>query len=67
MKRAATTFMALAFMAGAAFAGSYRVSYTHRGLGKRITVSAESTQDARRTVQDLFPSCYVTGAYKTGR
>lgn len=64
MKRIATTFLALAFMAGSAFAGSYRCTYTHRGLIQRITVQAESTAEARRTVQALFPGCYVTGAQK---
>jgi hypothetical protein len=59
----AVLFLALA-LAGAAFAGTYRVSYTLNGLGKRITVLAESSQGARNTVKDLFPGCYVTGAQK---
>ena len=51
-------------MAGSAFADTYRVSYTYHGLGKQITVQAKSSQEARNTVKDLFPTCYVTGAQK---
>jgi hypothetical protein len=59
---AAALFLA---MASAAFAGSYRVTYTHRGLIQRITVQAESTAEARRTVQNMFGrGCYVTGAHR---
>ena len=54
-------------LASAAFANSYRVTYTNRGLIQRITVQAESVHEARRTVQYLFPGCYVTGAYKAGK
>jgi hypothetical protein len=61
---AAALFVA---MAGAALADSFRVTYTHRGLIKRITVQAESSAEARRTVQDLFQGCYVTGASRIGR
>ena len=64
MKRAALTFLALAFMAGSALAGTFRVTYTHRGLIQRITVQAESTAEARRVVKDLFPQAVVTGAHK---
>ena len=51
-------------LVGAAFAGSYRVTYTHRGLVQRITVQAESTQEARRTVQAIIPGEVVTGAHR---
>ena len=68
MKRLLTTLaLALVMLAGSAFAGSYRVTYTAGGLIQRITVQAESTQEARRTVQNLFPGCYVTGAHKVGK
>jgi hypothetical protein len=67
MKKATLTLIALATLAGSTFAGTYRVSYAHHGLGKRITVQAESTAQARRTVQDLFPGAVVTGAHKVGK
>ena len=56
MKTIATISIAL-LVATSAFAGSYRVTYTAGGLIQRITVQAESTQEARRTVQNLFPGC----------
>ena len=64
---AALTFLALAMLAGSAFAGSFRVTSTYRGLIQRTTVQAESTADARRTVQSLFPGATVTGAYRAGK
>ena len=49
-----------ASMAGAALAGTFRVTYTTpRGQIHRVTVQAESTAEARRTVQDIFPGAYV--------
>lgn len=64
MKKATTTLLALAMLAGNAFGGSFRVTYTAGGLIQRITVQAESTAEARRTLQNLFPGCYVTGAHR---
>ncbi len=64
MKQLATTAVLLVFLAGSALAGSYRVTYSLRGSGKRITVQAESTAEARRVVKDLFPQAVVTGAHK---
>ena len=63
MKRLLAFIIAL-LLCGSAFAGTYRCTYTYRGLIKRITVQAESSAEARRTVQDLFPGCYVTGAHR---
>ena len=54
-------------MASAAFAGTFRVTYTASGLVQRINVQAESSQEARNTVQDLFPGSYVTGAFKVSK
>jgi hypothetical protein len=63
--RIASLAVALVMMAGSAFAGgSFRVTYTERGLIQRITVQAESTADARRTVQNLFPGAVVTGSHR---
>jgi hypothetical protein len=67
MKKTTLTFLALALLAGSAFGGSFRVTYTAGGLIQRITVQAESTAEARRTVQNMFPGCYVTGAQKIGK
>ena len=67
MKKPILILTALLLLAGSAFAGSFRVTYTSHGLIQRITVQAESTQDARNTVRDLFPGCYVTGAHKVGK
>ena len=64
MKPLVATLIALAFMTSATFADLYRVSYTLRGGGKKITINAESSSEARRVVQDLFPGSYVTGAHK---
>jgi hypothetical protein len=54
-------------LAGAAFADSFRVSYSLRGSGHKITVQAESTQEARNTVQALIPGAVVTGAHRVGK
>ena len=64
MKRTIAIAFAATLLAGSAFADLYRVSYTLRGSGKKITINAESSSEARRVVQDLFPGCYATGAYK---
>ena len=63
MKRIIAITIAL-LIAGSAFADLYRVSYTLRGSGKRITIEAESSSEARRVVMDMFPGCYVTGSHK---
>ena len=56
--------VALLLAGSSAFADLYRVSYTLRGSGKKITIEAESSSEARRVVQDLFPGSYVTGVSK---
>jgi hypothetical protein len=63
MKRFIAISIAL-LLAGSAFADAYRVSYTLHCSGKRITVLAESSSEARRVVMDMFPGCYVTGSHK---
>jgi predicted small secreted protein len=53
--------------ASAALAGDatqWRVHYTLRGVGRDITILAQSSQEARRVVQDLFPGAIVTGAHR---
>jgi hypothetical protein len=62
MKKLTLTITALLFLGGSTWAGSYRVHYSIRGSGRNITVQAESTAEARRTVMDMFPGAVVTGA-----
>ena len=59
----------LLLSAAIAVADTYRVHYSIRGIGKDITVQAESSSEARRTVQDMFPGAVVTGVsrVKTAR
>jgi hypothetical protein len=64
MKRFTALTLALLFLAGSAFADSYRVHYSVRGSGRDVTVRAQSSAEARRTVMDLFPGAVVTGAHR---
>jgi hypothetical protein len=60
----ALLFAALLFSAGAALAGDaipWRVHYSIRGSGKDVTVLAQTSSEARRTVQDMFPGAVVVG------
>jgi hypothetical protein len=45
-------------------ADSYRVHYSICGSGCDITVQAESSAEARRTVMDMFLGAVVTGAHR---
>ena len=47
-----------------AFADTYRVHYSIRGSGRDITVQAESSAEARRTVMQIIPGAVVTGAHR---
>ena len=68
MKKTALTLLAAILLAGSAIAGTFRVTYTTpRGQSHRVIVQAESTADAWRTVQYLFPGAVVTGAHKVGK
>ena len=51
-------------LARSALADSYRVHYSIRGNGRDITVQAESSAEARRTVMDMFPGAVVTGVHR---
>jgi hypothetical protein len=64
MKKTILTLIALTMLVGSALADTFRVTYTARGLIQRINVQAESVHEARRTVQNMFPGCYVTGAHR---
>jgi hypothetical protein len=61
---AALIIAALIPMAGSALAGSYRVHYNVHGSGRDISVQAESSAEARRTVMDMFPGSVVTGVHR---
>jgi hypothetical protein len=43
---------------------NFKVRYTLSGLSQQIIVAAESTSDARTTVQSLFPEATVYSAIK---
>jgi hypothetical protein len=45
----------------AATADTFRVSYSIRGSGRKITVRAESSSEAGRVVMEMFPGAVVTG------
>jgi hypothetical protein len=47
-----------------AFADSYRVHYSIRGSGRDVTVQAESSAEARRTVMEMIPGAVVTGVHR---
>ena len=46
------------------WANSSGVHYSIRGSGRDITVQAESSAEARRTVMDMFPGAVVTGVHR---
>ena len=53
----------LLLVAGTSLADTFRVHYSIRGSGRDITVQAESSAEARRTVMETLasrraPSCY---------
>ena len=58
MRKSLFTLAALLILVGTAFADSYRVHYSIRGSGRDITVQAESSAEARRTVQTCFPALW---------
>ena len=57
----------LLLLASSAFADSYRVHYSVRGSGRDITVQAQSSSEAHRTVTDMFPGAVVTGAHRVSK
>ena len=61
MKKTALTLIALAMLTASAFAETYRVAYTFRGLESKTTVQAKSMEQARHIVETQFPGAKVTG------
>ena len=54
----------LLLLASSAFADTFRVHYSVRGSGRNITVQAESSAEARRTVMEMIPGAVVTGVHR---
>lgn len=65
MKTLRPTLAALLLLGGSTFADAFRVHYSIRGVGRDVTVSAESSAEARRTVMEMFPGAVVTGVSRT--
>jgi hypothetical protein len=57
------TFLLFLLLASAALvqADQFKVHYSIRGSGKDIIVSANSSDRARHTVEDMLPGAVVTG------
>ena len=63
--RKALTIVATLLLASTAFADTFRVHYySIRGSGRSVTVQAESSSEARRTVMDMFPGAVGTGVHR---
>ena len=58
------TVIALALIATSAWADTFRLHYSIRGSGREITLQAESSSEARRTVMDLYSKAVVTGVHR---
>ena len=63
MKRT-VAFAIVLFVCGSAWADTFRAHYSIRGNGRDITVQAESSAEARRTVMEMFPGALVTGVHR---
>ena len=61
MRKPILTLAALPLIGGSLMADSYRVHYSIRGSGRDVTVQAESSAEARRTIMEMFPGAVVTG------
>jgi hypothetical protein len=56
--------MLAALLPAAAFADTFRVHYTLRGSGREITVQADSSAEARRTMKDIIRGAVVTSVHR---
>jgi hypothetical protein len=56
--------MLMLLLSSSAWAGSFRVHHSIHGSGRDITVQAQSSSEARRTVMDMFPRAVVTGVHR---
>jgi hypothetical protein len=64
MRKLTLSLAALLLIGGSVFAESYRVRYSVRSSGRDITVQAESSAEARRTIMEVFPGAVVTGVHR---
>jgi hypothetical protein len=62
-----STLLILVLTCGSVFGGTFRVHYSIRGSGRDVTVQAESSAEARRTVMEIFPGAVVTGVHRIRR
>jgi hypothetical protein len=53
--------LAILILVQSAQADQFKVHYSLHGAGKDIVVNASSSDDARDTVEDMFPGAVVTG------
>jgi hypothetical protein len=58
------TFTITLLVLSNAWAGTFRVHYSLRGSGRDITIQADSSSEARRTVMDMFSGPVVTGVHR---
>ena len=67
MKTILTLFFACV-VATTAMADLFKVNYTTvAGSGRQVTIHANSSYEARRTVQDMFPGAVVTNVSRVKR
>jgi hypothetical protein len=64
MRRPILTLVALLLIGGNVLAGNFRVHYSVRGSGRDVTVHAQSSAEARRTVMEMFPAAVLTGVHR---
>ena len=64
MRKPILTLAASLLIGGSAWADTFRVHYSIRGSGRDITVQAESSAEARRTVMEMSPGAVVTGVHR---
>ena len=53
--------LAILILVQSAKADQFKVHYSMHGAGKDIIVNAQSSDDARHTVEDMIPGAVVTG------
>jgi hypothetical protein len=53
--------LAIMILVQSAQADQFKVHYSIHGSGRDIIVNAETSEDARHTVEDMIPDAVVTG------
>jgi hypothetical protein len=67
MKALAIVILAAIIAASAMATDTFRVHYNVLGSGRDISVQAESSDEARRTVQDVIAGAVVMGVHRINR